>query len=210
MSILLEIKEATIAGNQQKVTELTKRALEDGFNAGQIIQDGFITAMGVVGEDFGAGNIYIPEMLIAARAMKTGIEILKPALAGGKIQTIGKVVIGTVQGDMHDIGKNLVIMMLEGSGFEVFDLGIDVPSVKFVEAVRTHQPQFVAMSALLTTTMEQMKIVIEALKQDGLREKVKVLVGGAPVSREFAEKIGADGYGKNAGDAAKRMKGLLN
>ena len=210
MSILLEIKEATIAGNQQKVTELTKRALEDGFNAGQIIQDGFIPAMGVVGEDFGAGKIYIPEMLIAARAMKTGIEILKPALVGGKIQTIGKVVIGTVQGDMHDIGKNLVIMMLEGSGFEVFDLGIDVPSVKFVEAVRTHQPQFVAMSALLTTTMEHMKIVIEALKQDGLREKVKVLVGGAPVSREFAEKIGADGYGKNAGEAAATMKGFLN
>jgi 5-methyltetrahydrofolate--homocysteine methyltransferase len=210
MSILLEIKEATIAGNQQKVTELTKRALEDGFNAGQVIQDGFIPAMGVVGDDFGVGKIYIPEMLIAARAMKTGIEILKPALVGEKIQTIGKVVIGTVQGDMHDIGKNLVIMMLEGSGFEVFDLGTDVPSVKFVEAVRTHQPQFVAMSALLTTTMEQMKIVIEALKQDGLREKVKVLVGGAPVSREFAEKIGADGYGKNAGDAAKRMKGLLN
>jgi 5-methyltetrahydrofolate--homocysteine methyltransferase len=149
-------------------------------------------------------------MLIAARAMKTGIEILKPALVGEKIQTIGKVVIGTVQGDMHDIGKNLVIMMLEGSGFEVFDLGIDVPSVKFVEAVRTYQPEFVAMSALLTTTMEQMKIVIEALKQDGLREKVKVLVGGAPVSQEFAEKIGADGYGKNAGDAAARMKGLLS
>lgn len=210
MSILLEIKEATIAGNQQKVTELTKRALEDGFNAGQVIQDGFIPAMGVVGEDFGVGKIYIPEMLIAARAMKTGIEILKPSLVGEKIQTIGKVVIGTVQGDMHDIGKNLVIMMLEGSGFEVFDLGIDVPSVKFVEAIRTHQPQFVAMSALLTTTMEQMKIVIEALKQDGLREKVKVLVGGAPVSQEFAEKIGADGYGKNAGDAAKSMKGLLN
>jgi len=210
MSILLEIKEATIAGNQQKVTELSKRALEDGFNAGQIIQDGFIAAMGVVGEDFGAGKIFIPEMLIAARAMKTGIEILKPALAGEKVQTIGKVVIGTVQGDMHDIGKNLVIMMLEGSGFEVFDLGIDVPSVKFVEAVKMHQPQFVAMSALLTTTMEQMKIVIEALKQDGLREEVKVMVGGAPVSREFAEKIGADGFGENAGDAAERMKGLLN
>ena len=210
MSILLEIKEATIAGNQQKVTELTKRALEDGFNAGQVIQDGFIPAMGIVGEDFGTGKIYIPEMLIAARAMKTGIEILKPALVGEKIQTIGKVVIGTVQGDMHDIGKNLVVMMLEGSGFEVFDLGIDVPSVKFVEAVRKHQPQFVAMSALLTTTMEQMKIVIEALKQDSLREKVKVLVGGAPVSRKFAEKIGADGYGKNAGDAAEKMKELLN
>jgi len=210
MSILLEIKETIIAGNQQKVTELTKRALEDGFNAEQIIQDGFIPGMGVVGKDFGAGKIFIPEMLIAARAMKTGIEILKPALVGEKIQAIGKVVIGTVQGDMHDIGKNLVIMMLEGSGFEVFDLGIDVPSVKFVEAVKMHQPQFVAMSALLTTTMEQMKIVIEALNQDGLREKVKVLVGGAPVSQEFAEKIGADGYGKNAGDAAERMKGLLN
>ena len=210
MSVLLEIKEATIAGNQQKVTELTKRALEDGFNAGKIIQDGFIPAMGIVGEDFGTGKIFIPEMLIAARAMKTGIEILKPDLIGEKIQAIGKVVIGTVEGDMHDIGKNLVIMMLEGSGFEVFDLGIDVPSVKFVEAVRTHQPQFVAMSALLTTTMEQMKIVIEALNQGGLREKVKVLVGGAPVSQEFAEKIGADGYGKNAGDAAEMMKGLMN
>lgn len=209
MSILLDIKEATISGKHQRVEELTSQALEDGIEAGRIIQEALIPAMGVVGEDFGAGKIYIPEMLIAARAMKTGIEILKPALVGEKIQTIGKVVIGTVKGDMHDIGKNLVIMMLEGSGFEVIDLGIDVPSHKFIEAVKAYRPDFIAMSALLTTTMPEMKGIIEALEEASLRQEVKIMVGGAPVTQRFAEEIGADGYGDNAATAAERMKALL-
>ena len=209
MSILLDIKEATISGKHQRVEELTRLALEDGIEAGRIIQEALIPAMGVVGEDFGAGKIYIPEMLIAARAMKTGIEILKLALVGEKIQTIGKVVIGTVKGDMHDIGKNLVIMMLEGSAFEVVDLGIDIPSHKFIEAVEDYKPDFVAMSALLTTTMPEMKRIIEALEEASLRHEVKIMVGGAPVTQRLADEIGADGYAENAGEAAERMKALL-
>lgn len=210
MAILLDIKEATIAGNQAKVGELTEQALKEGLEASKIIEEGFIPAMWVVGKDFASGKIYIPEMLIAARAMKMGVELLKPALVDKNVQTIGKVLIGTVQGDLHDIGKNLVIMMLEGSGFEVVDLGVDVPTEKFIEGVRTHDPQFLAMSALLTTTMDQMKIVIEALKSAGLREKVNVMVGGAPISQKFADAIGADGYGENAGEAAQKMKMLLH
>jgi len=209
MSILLDIKEATISGKHQRVEELTRQALEDGIEADAIIQEALIPAMGLVGEDFGAGKIYIPEMLIAARAMKTGMEILKPILVGEKIQTIGKVVIGTVKGDMHDIGKKLVVMMLEGSGFEVVDLGIDVPSHKFVEAVKDYTPDFMAMSALLTTTMVEMKRIIEAVEEAGLRREVKIMVGGAPVTQRFAYDIGADGYAENAGEAAERMKMLL-
>jgi 5-methyltetrahydrofolate--homocysteine methyltransferase len=166
--------------------------------------------MGIVGEKFGAGEIYIPEMLRAARAMKCGMEILKPLLVGNKVQTLAKVVIGTVKGDMHDIGKNLVGMMLEGSGFEVVDLGIDVPVDKFVDAVKQYHPRFLAMSALLTTTMEKMKLVIEELEASGLRQEVNVFVGGAPVSQSFADEIGADGFGINAGQAAEAMKRMLN
>ena len=209
MSILLDIKEMTISGNHQRVEELTGQALEQGIEAGRIIQEALIPAMAVVGEDFGAGKIYIPEMLIAARAMKKGVEILKPILVGKKIQPIGGVVIGTVKGDMHDIGKNLVIMMLEGSGFEVIDLGIDVPSHKFIEAVKAHKPDFIALSALLTTTMPEMKGIIEALEEASLRQEVKIMVGGAPVTPGFADEIAADGYAENAGEAAERMKTLL-
>jgi 5-methyltetrahydrofolate--homocysteine methyltransferase len=205
----VEIKEATMNGEQHTVEKLTQEAIKQGAEAEQIIQDSFISAMSIVGEKFGAGEIYIPEMLIAARAMKTGMEILKPLLVGNKVHTLSKVVIGTVKGDMHDIGKNLVGMMLEGSGFEVVDLGIDVPVEKFVDAVKQYHPRFLAMSALLTTTMEKMKIVIDELEEAGLRQRVKVFVGGAPVSQGFAEKIGADGYGLNAGQAAERMKAML-
>jgi len=209
MLILMDIKEATISGNHQRVEELTRQALEDGIEAGRIIQEALIPAMGVVGEDFGAGKIFIPEMLIAARAMKIGLEILKPALVGKKLNTEGSVVIGTVKGDMHDIGKNLVIMMLEGSGFEVIDLGIDVPSHRFIEAVKVYKPDFIAMSALLTTTMPEMRRMIEALEESSLRLEVKVMVGGAPVTQRFADEIDADGYGNNAATAAERIKALL-
>ena len=204
-----EIKSATMDGEQHMVEELTREAVKQGLGADQIIQDGFISAMSVVGEKFGAGEIYIPEMLRAARAMKCGMEILRPLLVDNAVQTLATVVIGTVKGDMHDIGKNLVGMMLEGSGFEIVDLGIDVPVNKFVEAVKQYHPRFLAMSALLTTTMDKMKMVIEALEADGLRQDVGVFVGGAPVSQGFADEIGADGFAINAGQAAELMKKML-
>ena len=197
-------------GEQHRVEELTRDAIEQGAEAEKIIQNSFISAMGIVGEKFGAGEIYIPEMLRAARAMKCGMEILRPLLVGNKVQTLAKVVIGTVKGDMHDIGKNLVGMMLEGTGFEILDLGIDVPVNKFVSAVKQHQPKFLAMSALLTTTMEQMKMVIDALQEAGLRKGVIVFVGGAPVNQGFADEIRADGYGANAGETAELMKRMLD
>jgi len=206
----VEIKEATMNGEQHTVAELTREAIKQGAEAEQIIQESFIAAMSIVGEKFGAGEIYIPEMLRAARAMKFGMEVLSPLIVGNKDHTLAKVVIGTVKGDMHDIGKNLVGMMLEGSGFEVVDLGIDVPAVKFVDAVKQYQPQFLAMSALLTTTMEQMKMVIAELEEAGLRQQVKVFVGGAPVNRSFADEIGADGHGINAGQAAELMKKMIS
>ncbi len=206
MSILEEIKDATRAGDEKKVTLLTKQAIDEGVEVDQIIKEGFIAAMVVVGKEFGDGKIYIPEMLIAARAMKGGLEIVKPLLKGGKIQGIAKIVLGTVQGDLHDIGKNLVAMMMEGNGMEVIDLGVDVPPEKFVEALQTHKPQFIGMSALLTTTMTTMKATIEALEESGLRKDVKILVGGAPVSQAFADEIGADGFGLNASDAVERIK----
>ena len=206
----VEIKEATMNGEQHAVAELTREAIKQGAAAEQIIQDSFIAAMSIVGEKFGAGEIYIPEMLRAARAMKFGMEVLSPLIVGNKDHTLAKVVIGTVKGDMHDIGKNLVGMMLEGSGFDVVDLGIDVPANKFVDAVKQYQPQFLAMSALLTTTMEQMKMVIAELEGTGLRQQVKVFVGGAPVNRSFADEIGADGHGINAGQAAELMKKMIS
>jgi 5-methyltetrahydrofolate--homocysteine methyltransferase len=209
MSILMEVKEATLAGDQGRVSALTKQAIDEGIEADRIIQEGLIGAMVVVGKEFGEGKIYIPEMLIAARAMKSGLEVVKPLLVGGKIKTIAKVVLGTVKGDLHDIGKNLVGMMLEGFGVEVIDLGVDVSPEKFVEALKTHQPQFVGMSALLTTTMTAMEVTIKALEESGLRQNVKVLVGGAPVTQAFADEIGADGFGSSASEAMDLIKEAL-
>ena len=206
MSILKEIHDATRAGDEKKVTLLTKQAIDEGVEVDQIIKEGFIAAMVIVGQEFGDGKIYIPEMLIAARAMKGGLGIVEPLLTGGKIKGIAKIVLGTVQGDLHDIGKNLVAMMMEGYGMEVIDLGVDVAPEKFVEALQTHKPQFIGMSALLTTTMTSMKATIEALEGTGLRKDVKILVGGAPVSQAFADEIGADGFGLNASDAVERIK----
>jgi len=209
MSVLREIKEAIITGNQSEVVVLTKKALEERIDPEEIIHNGYIAAMSVVGKQFSKGEIYIPEMLIAARSMKTGLEHLKPLLVGGSFKTIAKVVLGTVKGDIHDIGKNLVSMMLEGSGIKVIDLGIDVAPEEFVEAVNVHQPQFVGMSALLTTTMVSMEETITALKKAGVREKIKILIGGAPVNQKFAEEIEADGFAENAGEAVERIKKLL-
>jgi 5-methyltetrahydrofolate--homocysteine methyltransferase len=201
-----EIGAATKDGEQERVAELTRRALEAGLTVERIIQEGFIATMAVVGDDFAAGRIYIPEMLIAARAMQAGMNVLKPLMVGANVTRLARVVVGTVQGDLHDIGKNLVGMMLEGGGAEVIDLGVDVPPEKFVSAVAEHKAQIVALSALLTTTMPGMNKTIQALEEAGLRDSVKVLVGGAPVTEAFARQIGADGYGADAAAAVKLVK----
>ncbi len=206
MPILGEIKEATRTGDQNKVRALVKRGIDEGLEPERIIKEGLIAAMDVIGKEFGEGKIYMPEMLIAARAMKSGLEIVKPLLVGGQVQSIAKVVIGTVQGDLHDIGKNLVGMMLEGAGAEVIDLGVDVSPQKFVEATQTHQPQFLGLSALLTTTMTSMKTTLEALEEAGLKKNVKVLIGGAPITQGFADEIGADGFGSNAREAVELVR----
>lgn len=206
MSILVEIKDATKRGDQERVRGLVKQGIDEGLEPERIIKEGLIAAMDVVGKEFGEGKIYMPEMLIAARAMKSGLEIVKPHLVGGKVESIAKVVIGTVQGDLHDIGKNLVGMMLEGAGAEVIDLGVDVSPQKFVEATQTHQPQFLGLSALLTTTMTSMKSTIEALEEAGLKQNVKILIGGAPITQGFADEIGADGFGSNAREAVELVR----
>ena len=209
MDHINQIKHATIAGNMPQVIELTDLALEAGVDPEEVIQQGFIPAMEVVGDKFATGEIYVPEMLLAARAMKAALEKVKPLLVGKEIKAVGKVVIGTVQGDMHDIGKNLVAMMLEGSGFEVIDLGVDALPDEFIDAVRDRNPDLICLSALLTTTMNSMEETIRKLVAAGLRDGVKVLVGGAPVSQLFADEIGADGYAANAGEAVQLAKKLM-
>jgi len=200
------LKEAVIEGNAGRVKELTQQALDEGRGPQEILDSALIPAMDVVGDKFTRQEFYIPEMLIAARAMQAGLALLKPLLAQGESRTKGKVVIGTVKGDLHDIGKNLVAMMLQGGGFEVVDLGADVKPQRFVEAVQQEKPNFVMMSALLTTTMLSMRDTIEALKAAGLRDRVKVGVGGAPVTQRFADEIGADFYAPDATGAVGRAK----
>ncbi|NLY29897.1 MAG: cobalamin-binding protein [Firmicutes bacterium] len=210
MAILQELADALVAGNANKVKELTEKALADGMSAGQIIKEGLIPGMAVVGERFKKNEIYVPEVLIAARAMQAGLGIVKPLLTEAEAaERLGTVCIGTVKGDLHDIGKNLVAMMLEGAGFEVIDLGVDVAPEKFVEAVKEHNANYVALSALLTTTMVNMKETIQALTDAGLRDSVKVLVGGAPVTQAFADDIGADGYAPDSGTAVDVAKKLI-
>jgi len=198
--------------SQGKMEE-TKKLVQEGLNAGEsaetILKNGLITAMERIGVRFRNGEVFIPEVLIAARAMHAGMAILKPILARSTGVMAGKVAIGTVKGDLHDIGKNLVIMMLEGGGFEVIDLGIDVSSDKFIEAIHTHQLQAIGLSALLTTTIMEMKNVIQAIEKAGLRKKVKVIVGGAPVNEKFSKEIGADGYAPDAASAVDVAKSLL-
>jgi len=209
MAVLNEIKEATIAGNMDNTVAGIEQALSEGMSPGDIIQNGLIEAMGVVGEKFKNNEIYVPEMLIAARAMKIGLEKLKPLMVDGDVETLATVVLGTVKGDLHDIGKNLVGIMMRGTGMQVLDIGVDISPEKFVEAVRENKPQFVGMSALLTTTMPAMKETLEALEEAGVRGNVKVLVGGAPVTQKFADEIGADGYAGNAAEIVDRIKSML-
>lgn len=201
-----DLAQSVIAGDVAKSTELTKKALEAGVAPLDIINKGLIAGMEVVGERFKKGDMFVPEVLVAARAMNSGLDLIRPLLAEADIKGLGTVVIGTVKGDLHDIGKNLVAMMMESGGFKVINLGVDVPVEKFVEAVKTHKPQIVGMSALLTTTMLVMRDVISALKESGLRDSVKVMIGGAPVTADYAKEIGADGYAPDAVSATDLAK----
>lgn len=206
---LNQLYEAILAGKLEPAVEITKQAIEEGVAPQEIINEYMIKAMGEIGQRFQDGKAFVPQLLMSARAMKGALELLKPLLQGAASVTIGKVVIGTVKGDLHDIGKNLVASMFEGCGFEVINIGIDVPAEKFVEAVKEHNADILCISALLTTTMTYMEVVIEALKKEGIREKVKVMVGGAPVNEDFAVKIGADGYSDNANSAVAKAKELI-
>jgi 5-methyltetrahydrofolate--homocysteine methyltransferase len=208
-ALMNQLAEALYNGEAERVAELTRRALEEGFSPEEILNRGLIAGMERVGKDFRDGILFVPEVLIAAHAMKAGMQILRPLLTESAISGLGTFVIGTVKGDLHDIGKNLVAMMMEGAGFKVVDLGVDTPPEKFVEAVKSHNPQILGMSALLTTTMVEMRRVIETLKEAGLRDRVRILVGGAPVTQEYADEIGADGYAPNASLAVEKAKELL-
>jgi 5-methyltetrahydrofolate--homocysteine methyltransferase len=197
------IKNAVIGGKHADIKSLTQRAVEAGLDPNTIINEALIAAMDVVGKDFASGKIFVPEMLVSAVTMKAGVDILKPLLAGDRSQSRGTVIMATVRGDLHDIGKNLVTMMLEGAGFKVYDLGVDLNVDKLIEQVKAIRPDILGLSALLTTTMPEIQKAIGELKAQGLRNKVKVMVGGAPLDRAFAEKIGADGYGANAAEAVQ-------
>jgi len=196
-------------GDDGSVAGLVQQALDQGLSPAEVLNGGLIAGMDEVGKDFKAGDLFVPEVLIAARAMHAGMGVLRPLLAEADVPSAGKYVIGTMKGDLHDIGKNLVKMMLEGAGFETVDVGTDVGPETFVAAVREHQPQIVGFSALLTTTMPGMKATIEALQEAGLRDTVKIMVGGAPVTAAFAEKIGADAYAPDAASAVETARKLV-
>jgi 5-methyltetrahydrofolate--homocysteine methyltransferase len=209
MSILDDLRQSVIDGEMNVTQELVQKTLAEKMPPEQILKDGLISAMAEVGRKFECDEFFVPEMLISARAMKSGLVLLRPHLIAANVQAVGKVVIGTVQGDLHDIGKNLVSMMLEGAGFEVVDLGADVSPEKFVAAVKEHRPNIIACSALLTTTMPRMNNIIFSLKDAGLRDRVKVMIGGAPVTDQYATDIGADGYAPDAASAASLAKVLI-
>ncbi len=207
--IMEQIKDAVVNGKHKEIEELVRKAIDEKVDLSAIINDGLIGAMDIVGKRFGSGEIFVPEMLVAAITMKAGLEIIKPLLQGADSQPKGTILMGTVRGDLHDIGKNLVIMMLEGAGFKVIDLGIDLSVEKVVEKVREIKPDVLGLSALLTTTMPEMQNVIAMMREQGLRDSVKIMVGGAPLDAAFAEKIGADGYGKDAVAAVQLAKKLI-
>ena len=209
-SLIKEIRAAVMEGQREVVLEKVQAAMAAGILAPAILNEGMISAMSEVGRLFEEGEYFVPEMLIAARAMQAGMALLKPALKGADVKSAGKVVIGTVEGDLHEIGKNLVSMMLEGAGFEIIDLGYDVTPEKFVESVRERGAQIVAMSALLTTTLPAIKITIEALNAAGLRGQVKVMIGGAPVTQDYATLVGADGFAPDASRAVATAKALVS
>jgi 5-methyltetrahydrofolate--homocysteine methyltransferase len=220
MTLLESIKEGVVQGHidaaskfpkgmegQPGVRELTQKAIDEGIDVEKILTEGLIPAMSIVGERYEKNEIFVPEMLFSAKAMKSGLELIRPLLLEGTDLILGKVIIGTVQGDLHDIGKNLVCMMLEGAGFEIEDLGINVPPQKFLDAAKKNPGALIGMSALLTVTMKNMKGVIDLLRENGLDNKF--FIGGAPVTPGFAEEIGAEGYAKNANQAVREAKRLL-
>jgi corrinoid protein of di/trimethylamine methyltransferase len=202
MSVLTEISELLQKGKANEVKELAQEGLDEGLSAKNILENGLMPGMAIIGDKFKKNEVYVPEVLIAARAMNAGIGVLKPHMSEADSVNKGTVVLGTVKGDLHDIGKNLVKIMMEGKGLNVIDLGIDVPAEKYVEAVKEHSADVVACSALLTTTMTEMENVVKALEEAGLREKVAIMVGGAPVTQSFCDSINADKYAPDAASAA--------
>lgn len=209
MANVQDYYDALMEGNRQKVETCVQTDLKEGISPVEILNTGLIPGMEKVGQRFRAAEIYIPEVLMAARAMHGGFEVLRPKLVETGAKPVGKIVIGTVKGDLHDIGKNLTAMMFEGAGFQVFDFGVDVLTERFAEAIRTHKPHILALSSLLTTSMLEMKDTIHTLKENGLLANVKTIVGGAPVTQEFADEIGADAFGGDAVSGAERAKELL-
>lgn len=210
MSLLEQISENLMKGKAKDVETLVAQAIKDGVPARDILNKGLLSGMGIIGEKFKKNEVYVPEVLIAARAMKAGMEVLKPELVTAGVDPIGTVVVGTVKGDLHDIGKNLVCMMLEGAGFKVVDAGINVDAARMVEIAKENNAGLIGASALLTTTMTAMKDIVEAIKSANLSESVKLMIGGAPVTQAFADEIGADGYAPDAASAADLARKLVN
>lgn len=209
MAQLQALADAIISGNRPKAVEITTLALKEKMPAKKILEEGLIPGMAVVGEKFKNCEFYVPEVLVAARAMSASMQLLRPELIKAKVEPVGRVAIGTVRGDLHDIGKNLVAMMLEGAGFEIIDLGVDCTPEAFVNAVKEKNANLIALSALLTTTMPAMQDTVEALEAAGLRDKAKVIIGGAPVTQKFCDQIGADGYGPDAASGVDIAKSVL-
>lgn len=207
--ILRSLAEAVVDGDEELVSELTDQALAEGLEPLSIINDGLTKGIQIVGANFSAGKFFLPDLLIGAKAMDAGIKKLEPLMTGSNRESLGKVLMGTVQGDLHEIGKNIVIMMLKTAGFEVIDLGIDVPSQKFIEKTREIKPDILGISALLTTTVARQKEIIELLEEENLRKTVKVMIGGAPINQAWADKIGADGYAEDATVAVDVAKGFM-
>ena len=203
------VYDAVLNGAMADTTDLVQQAIDAGHGADTILKEGLIAAMSEIGARFESGEAYVPEMLISAKSMKFGLELLRPHLVAADVQPVGKVIIGTVQGDLHDIGKNLVGMMMEGAGFDVVDLGSDVKPEALIEAIKEHKPDIVAMSALLTTTMGNMKTAITMMEEAGVKNEISVMIGGAPVTQDYADEIGADGFGVDASQAASLAKKLV-
>jgi len=208
MEYLKQLHDAIIEGNAPVARKITEQALAEKLDPQMLVQQYMIPAMAEVGRRYEAGDYFVPELLIAARAMKGSLQLLRPLLAAGGAQPAGRVAIGTVKGDLHDIGKNLVAAMLEGAGYEIIDLGVDVPPEKFISAVKEKNAGFIAMSALLTTTMTSMKTTIDAINSAGIRSQVRIMIGGAPVTQRYADEIGADGYSSNANGAVALVRKL--
>jgi 5-methyltetrahydrofolate--homocysteine methyltransferase len=207
--ILKTIKEMVIGGKFKDIEEQVQRAVDSGADLNRLINDALISAMDIVGKKFADGDIYVPEMLVSATTMKRGLDIIKPLLRSAEVENRGTILMGTVKGDLHDIGKNLVTMMLEGAGFRIIDLGVNVEIENLIDVLKNEKADILGLSALLTTTMPEMKKVIETLKAEGLRDQVKVIVGGAPIDQGFADKIGADGYGADAAEAVQLARRLV-